>query len=143
LKLFKLETSKPCTFNCSGQTHNCIIISADADLINILRLLESLVPTIDNYQPPLDFIIQLKIALDKEHFESPFVYNFKNSNFDDITQIIKSIDSDHNLNHNSSFKPLIETFNEIKYNTFNLLVSKTKIYDKYSIIWENSEDCNK
>jgi len=62
-------------FNCSGRTFDCVMISADVELTNILHLLESLVPIIDNYHTPLDFIIQFNIALVNKHFESPLIKN--------------------------------------------------------------------
>jgi len=129
--------------NCSGRTLDCIMISADAVLTNILHSLESLVPIIDYYHPSLDFIIQFNNALVSEHFNSPVVYNFKNCNFDDISHFLRSIDFDLNLNNNLSFESLIETFYEIIYHYFSLFVPKTKIYNKYSLIWANAElrDC--
>lgn len=120
--------------NCSGRTLDCIMISAEAELTNILHSLESIVPIIDNYHPPLDFIIQFNNALINEHFESQYVYNFKNSNFNDISHFLRSIDFDLNLNNNLSFELQIEKFYEIIYHSFNLFVPKTKIYNKKSLI---------
>jgi len=119
------------------------MISADVELTNILHSLESLVPIIDNYHPPLDFIVLFNSALVNEHFESPLAYNFKNCNFDDISHFLRSIDFDLNLNNNLSFESLIDKFYEIIYHSFSLFVLKTKIYNKYSLIWANAElrDC--
>jgi len=126
-------------FNCSGRTLDCIMISADVELTNILNSLESIVPIIDNYHPSLDFIVLFNSALVNEHFESPLVYNFKNYNFDDISHFLRSIDFDLNLNNNLSFESLIDKFYEIIYHSFSLFVPKTKIYNKYSLIWANVE----
>jgi len=119
------------------------MISADAELTNILHSSKSLVPIIDNYYPPLDFIIQFNNALVNEHFESLLFYNFKNCNFYDISHFLRSIDFDLNLNNNLSFESLFEKFYEIIYHSFTLFVPKIKIYNKYSLIWANAElrDC--
>lgn len=115
--------------NYSGRTIDCIMISDDAELTNIFQSLESLVPKIDNYHLPLDFLITFNYALINQHYESQLVYNFKNCNFNKISHFLSNIYFDLNLNNNSSFEALIKTYYEIINHSFNLFVLKTKIYN--------------
>lgn len=125
--------------NCSGRTLDCIMISADVELTNLHYSLESLVPKIDNYHPPLDFIIKFNNALVNDHFDSPLVYNFKSYDFSNISHFLQGIDFDLNLCNCSSFEALIEKLYEIIYHSFNLFVPKTNIYNNYLPIWANAE----
>lgn len=46
--------------NCSGRSLDCVLMSADVELTNILLSLESLVPIIYNYHPPPFFTTKLE-----------------------------------------------------------------------------------
>lgn len=68
------------------------MISANAELTNILYSLESHVPKIDDYRPPSNFLIKFNNVLVNEHLESPLVYNFKNFYFNGISHFLSNID---------------------------------------------------
>lgn len=124
--------------NCIGRTLDCIMLSDQAELTSIY-LSDSLVPSIDKYHPPIEFLIKFKKSLFSEHLESPYIFNFKKFKFNEITQFLSYIDFDLNLDNNLSLDAIINKFHEIIYHSFNLFVPKTKIYNNYFIVWSNAE----
>jgi hypothetical protein len=124
--------------NCIGRTLDCIMLSDQAELTSIY-LSDSLVPSIDKYHPPIEFLIKFKKPLLSEHLEPPYIFNFKKCKFNEITQFLSNIDFDLNLDVNLSLDDIIIKFHEIIYHSFDLFVPKTKIYNNYSIVWSNAE----
>jgi len=87
-------------------------------------------------------VIKFKNFSVSNHYESPYIFNFKKCNFNEISHFLSNIDFNLNLNKNLSLDTLVDTFYEIIYHTFNLFVPKTKIYNNYSPAWANAEPGN-
>lgn len=71
--------------NCLGRTLYCLMLSENAELTSISQSVDSLVHTIDKYHPPLDFVIKFKYSSLSDSYESPYIFNFKKVNFNDIS----------------------------------------------------------
>lgn len=112
------------------------MLSDQAELTSIY-LSDSLVPSIDKYHPPIEFLIKFEKSLFSEHLESPYIFNLKKCKFNEITQFLSNIDFDLNLDNNLSLDAIINKFHEIIYHSFNLFVPK--IYNNNSIVWSNAE----
>ncbi|KAL4126168.1 hypothetical protein QTP88_010394 [Uroleucon formosanum] len=125
--------------NCDGRTLDCLMLSKNAELISNCYSVDSLVHTIDKYHSPLDVVIKFKISSMSDHYESPYILNFKKCNFNEISHFLSSIDFNLNLNKNQSLDALVDSFYEIIYHTFSLFVPNTKIYNSYSPAWANAE----
>lgn len=125
--------------NCDGRILDCLMLSKNAELISNCYLVDSLVHTIDKYHLPLDVVIKFKNSSMSDHYESPYILNFKKCNFNEISHFLSSIDFNLNFNKNLSLDPLVDSFYEIIYHTFSLFVPKTKIYSSYSPAWANAE----
>lgn len=54
------------------------MLSKNAELISNCYSVDSLVHTIDKYHPPLDVVIKFKNSSMSDHYESPYILNFKN-----------------------------------------------------------------
>lgn len=88
---------------------------------------------------PLDFVIKFKYSSVSDFYESSYTINLKKVNFNDISLFLSNIGFDLNLNKDLSLDVIVDTFYEIVYHSFNLFVSKTKIYNNYSPVWANLE----
>lgn len=92
------------------------MISDQAELTSIY-LSDSLVHSIDKYHPPIELLIKFENWSYSEHLESPYIFNFKRCNFDEITQFLSNIDFDLSLDNNLSLDAIIDQFYEIIYHT--------------------------
>jgi len=121
--------------NCLGRTLDCLMLSANAELTSISQSVDSLVHTIDKYHPPLDFVIKFKYSSVRDSYESPYIFNFKKVNFNDISLFLRPKPNIFFNNKDLSLDAIVDTFYEIVYQSCNLFVPKTKIYNDYSPVW--------
>ncbi|KAF0760449.1 MI domain-containing protein [Aphis craccivora] len=123
------------TFNC--KLLNPITIIPNIDQI-ILHFNYSLIPLIDSYYPPLDFIYSLEISEILDEPNSPELFNYNSCNYLEIIEFLENIDILANI-INLDLDNAILKFYDILNHICNLFIPKTKLNRQfnYSLPWSN------
>lgn len=70
------------------------MLSENAEFTSISHSVESLMHIIDKYHSPLYIVINIKYSSVSDFYDSPYIFNFKKVNFNDISLSLSNTEFD-------------------------------------------------